>query len=454
MGNSLTVRRPISHLEVAPRILIGAALLAATILGLTIAGGHWLLTALLLAAILVLLAPVPMALGCFALLVPFDSILALGNSGNDGSRTLTFLVGAGTAATLVFVGFAGRRFVRPPRTAWWWSGFLLWGIVSVAWALSASVSFRQLPTFLALVGLYLVTVCVRIEPNELRWVLLLAIAGGCAAALFAIYGFAHGEFYEGATLRASLIVGGREANPNGFAVALLLPLSLSLPAFSLARRKVPILLLFAAMCTMVFAIFYTMSRGGLLAVAVLFAVHFYRSHNRKKFIPFLVAIAAAFLVMPSNFYQRLAQASATGGAGRLDIWRAGWVLLQQHAIFGAGLSNFPVAYNSVAGYARHFEGYGRAAHNMYLSVTVELGVIGLALLLAALVVQFRAAARVRPHNDRQAALLVGCEAACWSILVAAFFADAQWYKAFWLALMFFAVLTRLHEEKKPEPSVA
>src|SRR5579863_2148496 len=118
MGNSLTVRRPISQLELAPWILVVAALLAAAILGLTIAGGHWLLTALLLAAILVLLAPVPLALGCFALLVPFDSILALGNSGNGSSRTLTFLVGAGTAATLVFVGFAGRRFVRPPRTAW------------------------------------------------------------------------------------------------------------------------------------------------------------------------------------------------------------------------------------------------------------------------------------------------------------------------------------------------
>src|SRR5579864_4030033 len=254
MGSSLTVRRPASQVEVAPWILIVVALLAAAVLGLTIAGGHWLLTGLLLAAILVLLAPVPLALGCFALLVPFDSILALGNSGND-SRTLTFLVGAGTAAALLFVGLAGRRFERPPQAAWWWSAFLLWGMVSMAWALNFSVSLHQLPTFLALVGLYLVTVSVRIEPHELRWVLLLAIVGGCAASLFTIYGFAHGEFYEGATLRGSLIVGGREANPNGFAISLLLPLSLSLPAFTLARRKLAKLLLFAAMCTMTFAVF-------------------------------------------------------------------------------------------------------------------------------------------------------------------------------------------------------
>ena len=453
MGNSFTIRRPISQVEVAPWILIGAALVAAGILGLTIAGGHWLLTGLLLAAILVLLAPVPLALGCFALLVPFDSILALGSSAS-GSRTLTFLVGAGTAATLLFVGFAGRRFVRPPRTAWWWSGFLLWGLVSMAWAISPSVSLHQLPTFLALVGLYLVTVSVRIEPNELRWVLLLAIAGGCAAALVTIYGFAHGEFYEGATLRGSLIVGGREANPNAFAIALLLPLSLSFPAFALARRKLAKMLLFAAMCIMIFAVFYTMSRGGLLAATVLFAVHFYRSEHRKKFVPFLVAITVAFLLMPGNFYQRLAQAGATGGAGRLDIWRAGWVLMKRHVVIGTGLYNFSVAYNSVAGYARHFEGYGRVAHNMYLSVAVELGIIGLALLLTALTAQFRAAARVRPQSDQKAALLVACEAACWSILVAAFFADAHWYKAFWLALMFFAVVTRLHEENKPEPTLA
>ena len=63
--------------------------------------------------------------------------------------------------------------------------------------------------------------------------------------------------------------------------------------------------------------------------------------------------------------------------------------------FGAGLGNFPVAFDRFVGYATHFEGYGRGSHNIYLNVLVELGIVGFALLLNA----FRNELRGRKFAD-------------------------------------------------------
>jgi O-antigen ligase len=87
--------------------------------------------------------------------------------------------------------------------------------------------------------------------------------------------------------------------------------------------------------------------------------------------------------------------------------------------------------------------YVWAAHNIYLEVAVELGIVGLVLLLTAMVSQLRAASRCRKNvADNLGGTIVAYEAACYAILVSAFFIGVLWEKWFWLAWILLAVAVR------------
>ena len=84
--------------------------------------------------------------------------------------------------------------------------------------------------------------------------------------------------------------------------------------------------------------------------------------------------------------------------------------------------------------------YVSGAHNSYLEVAVETGVIGFVLFLTAIVAQLRAASRSRKKVSNEAGgIIVAYEAACYAIAVAAFFLGVIWSKWFWLGWMFLAV---------------
>src|SRR5206468_777274 len=87
----------------------------AVIVGTVVAQQNWFYIFAMIALCLLLLWPVPVALGIFAMLVPFDPVLVL--SSGDHGRTLTWFVGAGAAITLLLTGVATGRLERPPRSA-------------------------------------------------------------------------------------------------------------------------------------------------------------------------------------------------------------------------------------------------------------------------------------------------------------------------------------------------
>src|SRR5207245_5427962 len=122
------------------------------------------------------------------------------------------------------------------------------------------------------------------------------------------------------------------------------------------------------------------------------------------------------------FFLRLEGTLASQGAGRLDIWVLGLALLKRYGLLGAGLDNFPIGYQQFAGLAPHFpyHGYIRGAHNTFLSMAVESGIVGFGLFVAGVITQFRAAQRGRVQS---LPALVSYEAACWGLLTAGFFLD-------------------------------
>jgi O-antigen ligase len=274
--------------------------------------------------------------------------------------------------------------------------------------------------------------------------------------------YASFQFYGGANyhdeIRGSLMAGEKAADPNFFAASLLLPLSLAVNGVLTPRRWLSRLGWLAIAGGLAFGVLVTMSRGAMVAMAVMILFYVFTSQvSRRMTIVVLAIFVGLGFAMPGVFFARLQSAADTGGAGRTVVWQGGLVAFQHFAVLGAGLNNFPYAYRKYIGGAPIYHGtLMSAAHNTYLEIAVELGIIGLALMLTAVISQLRAARRARKELPKAAgSVIVAYEAACYAILTAAFFIDIVWEKWFWLAWILLAVAvrtSRIEQQAVPAPA--
>ena len=398
----------------------------ACILGWMIAAEKWLLVYGSLGLLVLILRPIEVTLGLYACLIPFESMTTLEN-GDAPTPTLLRYVGLIAIFITFGVGWLGKRIGRPPKTALFWSLFILWAAASSLWAIDSEAAFRRIPTAVGLWLLYLVVVSVRMSGREISWVTLLSICGGCGASLYAASMFIR----TGANIgRASVGEGSTQADPNFFALTLLLPLCLACGEALSSRSSLRRLFFFAATAIIFVALFLTMSRGALAAVTTIIIVFFVRLRlNWRVLVP--VALAGAILLfMPRLFFERMQETSDSRLAGRQDIWVVGIHSLARYGAFGAGLDNFQRAFQQYEGTSRFFAGDQRDSHNIYLATSVEFGVVGMFCLIAAVRTHLKSFSR----SDRTSlisARIVALEAACWAGLVAGLTLNILWRKAFW-----------------------
>jgi O-antigen ligase len=154
----------------------------------------------------------------------------------------------------------------------------------------------------------------------------------------------------------------------------------------------------------------------------------YRMRARWQVVAVIVLLLILTLAVPDAFYSRIdaviSRDDATG-SGRLDIWRVGVQAIERSGFVGVGLDNFPELFNRYA-----FSHRGFNAHNIYLMVLIELGVVGLALMLAAIGSHLLDVRSTRKTGHSGVAL-TAIEAACVGQLMSAVFADYLWIKSFW-----------------------
>ena len=183
-------------------------------------------------------------------------------------------------------------------------------------------------------------------------------------------------------------IGGRVtslfSNPNILAVYLLLYFPLSLHAIFSLQNTCRMRLFYAT--TTVFCalcILLTWSRGAWLGLA-LEVVLFLLLHSKRsrKMLCLLPLMLLAIPLLPSNFRGRLYSIADLGESSiryRLLTWQGTWKMLICHP-FGIGVGErawravFP--HFAVSGTARVMH-----AHNIFLQVAAELGVVGLVVFL-------------------------------------------------------------------------
>jgi O-antigen ligase len=233
------------------------------------------------------------------------------------------------------------------------------------------------------------------------------------------------------------IVGGMFGGPNDLATsfALLLPLAVVLMLISKGVMRLVYLV-----CMVVFTagIVVTFSRGGFLGLAVAGTLMLWKlaRANRAMTLGAATLILALFIVaMPSGYGSRISSISSqkldkTGSSWeRQELLKRAFDVAIHHPIVGIGMGNF------------HVYSLGeKVAHNSYLEIWCELGLLGLGAYLVLIFAPFRSLRRIETEAlssqdpapteespERNFYLLsVGFQAALAAYIVCSFFGSIQY----------------------------
>jgi O-antigen ligase len=429
------MRNSVAHwwtwdLPLSTGVLLVAMLGLAPLFAWALVVERWMiLAALVLVALIpvVIRWPVLTTFGVYALLAcSFDSLRIF-----EGS-TLTKPVGVLAAGVLAAVGLVERRLGRPPSTALWWGLFIVWAALTTTWAINPEAGFRRLPSALSMFLLYLVGVSFKPTRRELYWACVLTVLGGVLAA-GAGYIFGLDADAAGNKARGRITLGGGdESNPNTLGRILILPLALGVGGLvglpGIAQKAIAL----GCIGLMGAGIFISMSRAALLGMVTMVAVLVYRMRARWQIIAAMVVLLMLSAVMPEQFYRRvvgMGGAEDHSAAERIRLLKAGLESIENFGIFGIGLDNSPSAFTLYGASA-----VGVGPHNMYLMVWIELGIIGLVLMLAALGSQVFGVYKARKLGHG-GIVLAALEAAFLGTLTHAIFGIQIWTKTFWLILI-------------------
>lgn len=339
-------------------------------------------------------------------------------------------------------------------------GYLAWCVLGITWAQNTgdvTLSLeRYIPNFLVFIVVYS-TARSRVDLRVLAGFFVLGAAGAAADAIISpLPSSAYGDVSR---------VGSLFGDPNyfaavlvtGFALALALNRARSLTVFGQTTAAVA-----AGLCLL--GILLSVSRGGLIALAVtLLSAVFLAGRWRGRLaaatlLVLLAALVYFFAFAPAADRARLTS-SQGGGSGRTTIWKVGWREVQHHPIVGVGAGNFSDAgaryviepgliNHHATGYTAYFLDTPTVAHNTYLEVLAEEGIIGLMMFLAIIAVSLgcaqRAAVRFRAAGDEEMELLCyGLLCGVLGFLVASFFLSEEYSKQLYLLLAMGPALLRV-----------
>ena len=347
-------------------------------------------------------------------------------------------------------------------------GFLLWGTVTLTWAPSHGAVINALMRY-ALNALLLAMVVAGVRTSKDAKRVAVALSGG--AILSAMIALALSSPGGGASGDDRLSGAGGDANEFAVVLAQGLVLAVGIAGGVLAGRGRRIAFALGALVT-AFALLATLSRGGLVALSsamIAWVVFSGRWRGRAAFGTVALLVAGIFwfnAVATPTARERVASIagssgsqSTSGGTGRTDIWQIGWRAFSEDPITGGGLGNYievtPRFLLAEPGLVRRSDLIivePKVAHNMYLHLLVETGVIGLLLfgtaLVAAIVTAVNGARRWRARGAGQLELLTRTTvAATLGVLSADFFLSGQYGRTLWLMLGFCCALGSLSKRE-------
>jgi len=315
--------------------------------------------------------------------LPLESVYAV-----PGSGSVTKLVGLLTGVTWILTVLR-RGGMREPQTLHVVALlFVIWNACSLLWTIDASATQTRVLTYVQLFVLLLVIWdSVRTEV-AVRQVLLADLLGCYTAALILVVGYlVNGTAAE---VHGRVTVAGFNPNDAGVILALGLPVACFLLAtWAGAGRRAVVLLAATYLPLALFAVLGTGSRAALVAVV---PVLWYAGRLLGRSRPALAVVTfvglgclavAAIPLLPARAVQRIFDTGHELMRGNLnerqDVWAEAVRIIGENPVSGIGAGAFRTAATGV----------NKVGHNFVLALLAEIGVVGLFLFLAIIVVGVR-----------------------------------------------------------------
>ncbi|HEY8297630.1 MAG TPA: O-antigen ligase family protein [Candidatus Baltobacteraceae bacterium] len=391
--------------------------------------------------------------GAYAIFVPLNLLLVVPAFG-----TVARLLGIFAGAAFLVWSLRARRIVTPSPALFGWGLFVALMGASLIWTMNPENGWRELGVLAQVFLLYAIVSIAPVRAPDLRLVFALIVAGGIAAALLGIHQFQHPSSAQlllaQKTDRVPLFLADQTLDINEFAAAFLLPVALLAVTALRARNWLLKGLAGCGIAVMLAAMAFAASRGAFLALGVMLAYLIVAMPRERIQVFAMLGFTGALVAADPTLVHRFLSAAASGGSGRLSIWSVGFNAFKEHWIFGAGSGAFANAYDEsfLRVYQAYDMGWSRAAHNLLLQNAVELGAIGAAVLLVALVLQVRILPKVA-DGDALFGMRTALMAATVALLAASVFIDLTTAKMLWLTFGLAAQVRGVILQKKAAKTI-
>ena len=299
------------------------------------------------------------------------------------------------------------------------AGMFLAVVLGVALSAYPSLSVRFLMYHSACLLCVLVTVSAVRNIDNLKRL----AAGGSAvvliSSLYAVYqriqGVEVNKSYVDVDINAGM-PGRVESffdNPNAFAQVLIVLLPIVLGLMLCAKRPVFKVITAGIFVLGVGALGMTYSRASWIGIACAMAVAVFLW--KPKLIPLFVAgCLLAVPLLPNSILNRIltiTNTSDTSTSGRIPLYQAALATIRKSPVTGAGLGTAAVQQFIKDNNLYHAKAPFVHAHDIYLQVWIEMGLLGVVSFLGAMLLNIKNAARTVRHCGDSAACTLTCAAA-------------------------------------------
>ncbi|MCA9924243.1 MAG: O-antigen ligase family protein [Anaerolineales bacterium] len=371
---------------------------------------------------------------------------------------------------------------------WQWPAFLvaLYGLVG---ALSLFIAVNEGATQEALSdfakdGIIVLLIAIFLKRREtLRSAVWVILAAGIFLGTLSVYqqltmtyqnpywGFAQAPLMHIVGEENAFRIGGPMGSPNAFAQIMLPVIALAFHRIMVEEKWVLKGIAAYAFIIAILTIVFTFSRNGFATMVVVIVISLIRRPPKPAVMVTLILLAIPLInFLPDSYLDRVstltdlipgigdenAAVQEVSFRGRISENLAGWMMFREHPIMGVGWANYPEYYQQ---YSRQIgvddRTVQRGAHNLYLQIAAEQGLVGLftfGVLVFAAFYRMRQAKIIfsRQGDDEFADLAAALMVGFLGYLIAGIFIHLAYPRHFWLLYGLAIALPQIARNRPPK----